>query len=160
MDIGEKTRKELEAEFKRTKGLFHEFKTFAMRGNVVDLAVGVIIGAAFGAIVNSLVQDILMPPLGLLTGGDDFAKRYVNLSSTNYPSLDAAMAAHAPVIKYGNFLHSVISFVIIAFSVFILVRFINKLHPPPPVATKECPFCISNIPLKATRCPQCTSQLT
>ncbi len=165
MDIAEKTRKELEKDFERTKGFFGEFKKFAMRGNVIDLAVGVVIGAAFGNIVNSLVKDIIMPPLSRLTGEIDLSQRFWDLSGKHYATLKEAVDAKAPVITYGVFLNTIISFIIIAFSVFVLVRFINKLHPKPtpdaPVTptTRECPFCVSTISLKATRCPQCTSEI-
>ncbi|MDQ6632124.1 MAG: large-conductance mechanosensitive channel protein MscL [Verrucomicrobiota bacterium] len=146
--------------------MLKEFRIFAMRGNVIDLAVGVIIGAAFGKIVDSLVKDIIMPPLGLLIGKVDFANLYWNLSEKNYANLEAATKAGAPVIRYGVFLNNILSFVIVAFAVFLLVRLINRLHPKPeptaPVTptTKECPFCFSTISLRATRCPQCTSPLT
>ena len=165
MDITEKTRKYVEADLQKTKGFLNEFKQFAMRGNVVDLAVGVVIGAAFGAIVNSLVKDIIMPPLGKLTGEVDLSQRFWDLSGKYHATLKEAIDAKAPVITYGVFINTIISFIIIAFAVFVLVRFINKLYPKPvptePVAptTKECPFCISTISMKATRCPQCTSQL-
>lgn len=153
------------APIKKVSPILQEFKAFAMRGNVIDLAVGVIIGAAFGKIVDSLVKDILMPPLSLLTGGIDLTHRFWNLPGNHFETLELAKAAKAPVIMYGVFLDSIISFVIVAFSIFMMVRTINKLHPKPvptePVkpATKECPFCLSTIPEKAKRCSQCTSQL-
>ncbi len=165
MDITEKTRKYVEEDLKRTKSFFSEFKQFAMRGNVIDLAVGVVIGGAFGAIVNSLVKDIIMPPLGKLTGEVDLSQRFWDLSGKPHATLKEAVEAKAPVITYGVFLNTIISFIIIAFAVFLLIRFINKLYPKPvpqePASptTKECPFCISTISLKATRCPQCTSEL-
>jgi len=165
MDITEKTRKYVEADLQRTKGFFNEFKQFAMRGNVIDLAVGVVIGGAFGAIVNSLVKDIIMPPLGKLTGEVDLSQRFWDLSGKVHGNLKEAIDAKAPVITYGVFLNTIISFLIIAFAVFLLVRFINRLHPKPAPTdtptpqTKDCPFCVSTISLKATRCPQCTSQL-
>ena len=144
--------------------MFREFREFAMRGNVVDLAVGILIGAAFGKIVTSLVNDIVMPPIGLLLGRVDFSSLFINLSGQPYASLAEAKAAGAPTINYGVFLNSVIDFVIVAFAVFLLVRFINRLSRQPEVTpaaptTRECPFCVSSIPLRATRCPQCTSTL-
>ena len=144
--------------------MFREFREFAMRGNVVDLAVGIIIGAAFGKIITSLVNDIIMPPVGLLLGRVDFSNLFINLSGQPYASLAEAKAAGAPTINYGIFLNNVIDFVIVAFAIFLLVRFINRLSRQPeaaPVApnTRECPFCLSSIPLRATRCPQCTSTL-
>jgi large conductance mechanosensitive channel len=135
-----------------------------MRGNVVDLAVGIIIGAAFGKIITSLVNDIIMPPVGLLLGRVDFSNLFINLSGQPYASLAEAKAAGAPTINYGIFLNNVIDFVIVAFAIFLLVRFINRLSRQPEAApaapnTRECPFCLSSIPLRATRCPQCTSTL-
>jgi large conductance mechanosensitive channel len=144
--------------------MFREFRAFAMRGNVVDLAVGIIIGAAFGKIVTSFVSDIIMPPIGLLLGRVDFSNLFINLSGQPYASLAEAKAAGAPTINYGVFLNTVIDFVIVAFAIFLLVRFINRLsrqreqEPKAPI-TRECPFCLSSIPLRATRCPQCTSTL-
>jgi large conductance mechanosensitive channel len=140
-----------------------EFKEFAMRGNVVDLAVGVIIGAAFGTIVTSLVNDIIMPPIGLALGGLDFKDLFIALNGQTYPTLAAAKTAGAPVIAYGSFLNTVVNFLIIAFAIFLLVKQVNRFNKPAPAAapvTKECPFCISAIPLKATRCPACTSELS
>jgi large conductance mechanosensitive channel len=144
--------------------MFREFREFAMRGNVVDLAVGIIIGAAFGKIVTSLVNDIIMPPVGLLLGRVDFSNLFLNLSGQPYASLAEAKAAGAPTINYGVFLNNVIDFVIVALAIFLLVRFINRLSRQPEAAptaptTRECPFCLSSIPLRATRCPQCTSTL-
>ena len=144
--------------------MLKEFKEFAMRGNVIDLAVGVIIGAAFGTIVKSLVDDVLMPPIGLLVGGLDFSNLFVSLSGQHYPSLAAAKEAGAPTINYGLFLNNVLNFMIVAFAVFLLVRQINRLKretpvPPPAPTEKPCPYCISTIPLAATRCPHCTSEL-
>lgn len=139
-----------------------EFKKFAMRGNVLDLAVGVVIGAAFGKITTSFVNDLLMPPLGLLVGKMDFSNLYINLSSTPYESLAAAREAGAPVIAYGLFINNVLDFLIIAFAVFLLVRQVNRFMPkeaPAPATTKECPYCAETIPLKAKRCPHCTSEL-
>ncbi|MDA8240321.1 MAG: large-conductance mechanosensitive channel protein MscL [Nitrospiraceae bacterium] len=148
--------------------VFKEFKEFALRGNVVDMAVGIIIGAAFGTIVNSLVADIIMPPIGLLLGGVDFTNLFAVLREGKvagpYGSLAAAKAAGAVTLNYGVFINTIISFLIIAFAVFLLVRSINKLkrqQVPVPVApaTKECPFCMSVIPVKAVRCGHCTSEL-
>jgi large conductance mechanosensitive channel len=144
--------------------MFKEFKEFAMRGNVVDMAVGIIIGAAFGKIVASFVSDMLMPPVGLLLGQVDFSSLFLNLSGTEYPSLAAAKAAGAATLNYGVFINTVIDFLFVAFAVFLLVKQINRLNrrPEPAVAptTKECPYCFSAIPLKAIRCPHCTSELT
>jgi large conductance mechanosensitive channel len=143
--------------------MLKEFKEFAMRGNVIDLAVGVIIGAAFGGIVNSLVKDIIMPPLGQILGKVDFSNLYINLTKTSYPSLAAAQEAGAATINYGLFLNAVINFLIVAFAIFIVIRQINRLQRPAAKApaeptTKECPYCYSAIAIKATRCPNCTSQ--
>jgi len=140
--------------------MWKEFKTFAMRGNVLDLAVGIIIGAAFGKIVGSLVADVLMPPLGLMVGTVDFKSLYIALDGTHYATLEAARKAGAPLIMYGNFLQSVVDFLIVAFVVFLLVQQVNRMKnkvqgPPPAVATKECPECLSVIPLKARRCSHC-----
>jgi large conductance mechanosensitive channel len=141
--------------------MFREFREFAMRGNVVDLAVGIIIGAAFGKIVTSLVNDILMPPIGRLLGRVDFSNLFINLSGQSYTSLAEAKAAGAPTLNYGVFLNTVIDFLIVAFAIFLLVRFINRLSRQPEAAptTRECSFCLSVIPLRATRCPHCTSAL-
>jgi len=148
--------------------MFKEFKEFAMRGNMVDMAVGIIIGAAFGTIVNSLVADILMPPIGMLLGNIDFANLFAVLKEGKipgpYPSLAAAKASGAVSINYGFFLNTVINFLIVAFAVFLLIRSINKLKRQeeavaPAPAAKECPYCISAVPIKATRCPHCTSEL-
>lgn len=142
--------------------MWTEFKEFAIKGNVVDLAVGLIIGAAFGAIVNSLVNDIVMPPIGLVLARVDFANLFINLSGTAYPNLSAARAAGAPVIAYGAFLNTLINFVIVAFAVFQLVKGINRFRrqaPAPAPSTKECPQCTMSIPLGAKRCPHCTSPL-
>jgi large conductance mechanosensitive channel len=136
-----------------------EFKEFAMRGNMLDLAVGVIIGAAFGGLVTSLVNDLLMPPLGRLVGRVDFSSLFVNLSDQHYDSLAAAKAAGAPTLNYGNFLNTIINFIIVAFAVFLLVRAVNKWFPKPaaPVTTKECPQCAMPIPIQAKKCGHCTS---
>ncbi len=148
--------------------MWKEFKEFAIRGNVVDMAVGIIIGAAFGTIVKSLVSDIIMPPIGLLLGNVDFTNLYVVLKQGSvagpYTSLADAQAAGAVSINYGAFLNTVISFIIVAFAVFLLIRSINKLkrkkdETAAESTTKICPFCQSAIPIKATRCPHCTSEL-
>jgi large conductance mechanosensitive channel len=146
----------------REAGMFKEFREFAMKGNVLDLAVGIIIGAAFGKIITSFVSDVLMPPVGLLLGKVDFSNLFINLSDQTYPTLKAAKDAGAATLNYGLFLNSVIDFLIVAFAVFLLVRQINKLKRPEPAPApdkKDCPFCLSSIPIKASRCPQCTSQL-
>jgi large conductance mechanosensitive channel len=142
--------------------MIKEFKEFAMRGNVLDMAVGIIIGAAFGQIVTSFVQDVLMPPIGRLLGHVDFSNLFVNLSGTHYPTIAAAKAAGAATLNYGLFLNTIINFLIVAFAVFLLVRQVNRLAPKPapaPAATRECPHCLTAIPLKATRCAHCTSEL-
>ncbi len=148
--------------------MLKEFKEFAMRGNVLDMAVGIIIGAAFGTIVNSLVQDMIMPPIGLLLGNVDFSNIFLVLKEGKvagpYASLAAAKSAGAVTINFGMFVNTVISFIIVAFSVFLLIRTVNRLKrqeqaPPPVPTTKECTYCFSSIPIKATRCPQCTSEL-
>lgn len=142
--------------------MLQEFKKFAMRGNVIDLAVGVVIGAAFGKIVGSLVADVIMPPIGLLLGGVNFSNIFINLSGGDYATVAEAKEAGAATINIGLFINTVIDFTIIAFAIFLLVKQVNRLMPapPPPAAsTKECPYCFSAIPIKATRCPQCTSQL-
>ena len=142
--------------------MLKEFKEFTLRGNVMDLAVAVIMGAAFGPIVNSLVNDVIMPPIGLVFGEVDFKDMFIGLSEQSYPSLAAAKAAAAPVIAYGSFLNTIINFVIVAFAVFLLVKQVNRLKPAPaaPPSTKDCPFCLSVVPLQATRCGHCTSELT
>jgi large conductance mechanosensitive channel len=144
-------------------GMLKEFKEFAVRGSVLDLAVGVIIGGAFGKIVSSLVDDVVMPPIGLALGNVDFTNLFVNLSDKPYPSLAAAKAAGAPTINYGIFLNNVITFVIIAFVVFLIVKQVNRMRrgeeKPAEKTTKECPYCRSAIPIQATRCPHCTSEL-
>jgi large conductance mechanosensitive channel len=142
--------------------MFKEFKAFIMRGNVVDLAVAVVIGAAFSQIVNSLVKDIVMPPIGLLLGGVDFSNRFISLNGQNYAKLADAQAAAAPTINYGLFINNVINFLIVAFVIFLLVRAVSRLMPPPPPpasTTRDCPYCLSNIPKAASRCPNCTSQV-
>jgi len=145
--------------------MFKEFKAFIMRGNVIDLAVAVIIGAAFGKIISSLVADVLMPPIGLILGKVDFSNLYLNLSGTSYPSLAAAKAAGAPTVNYGLFINAAIDFLIVAFVLFMVIRTANrmqqKLAKPVegPPAAKDCPYCFSSIPIKATRCGHCTSNL-
>jgi large conductance mechanosensitive channel len=139
--------------------MIKEFRDFVMRGNVMDLAVAVIIGAAFGAIVTSLVNDILMPPIGLLAGRVDFKDLFVALNGQSYPSLAAAKAAAAPVIAYGQFLNTVINFLIIAFAIFLVIKQVNRFKRPVAVTTKECTYCAMAIPLSAKRCPHCTSEL-
>jgi large conductance mechanosensitive channel len=148
--------------------MFREFKEFALKGNVVDMAVGIIIGAAFGTIVNSLVADIIMPPIGLILGKVDFSSLFVVLKEGKvagpYESLAVAKAAGAVTVNYGAFINTIVSFLIVAFAVFLLVRNINKLRrekeaPPAAPTTKECPYCLSVIPIKATRCGHCTSEI-
>ena len=148
--------------------MLKEFKEFALRGNVVDMAVGIIIGAAFASIVTSLVNDVIMPPIGLLLGGVDVANFFILLKegapAGPYAALADAQAAGAVTINYGAFINTVISFLIVAFVIFLLIRNINRMKreeeaPPAEPTTKECPYCLSTIPINATRCPQCTSQL-
>ena len=142
--------------------MLKEFKDFAMKGNVLDMAIGVIIGGAFGKIVSSLVSDVLMPPIGLLMGKVDFSSLFLNLSGTPQPSLTAAKAAGAPTINYGVFLQATFDFIIIAFVIFILVKQVNRLKKPEPIVaptTKDCPQCLSTIPIKATKCAHCTSNV-
>ena len=149
--------------------MFKEFKEFVMRGNVVDMAVGIVIGAAFGTIVKSLVSDIVMPPIGLLLGNVDFANLFSVLkegatAAGPYASLADAQAAGAVTINYGVFINTLISFIIVAFAIFLIIRKINELKkqeeaPPAEPTTQDCPFCLTSIPIKATRCPHCTSQL-
>ena len=144
--------------------MLKDFKDFIMRGNVLDMAVGVIIGGAFGKIVSSLVGDVLMPPIGRLMGGVDFSNLFINLSSTAYTTLKDAQAAGAPTVNYGIFLNNIINFLIVAVTIFILIRQVSKLTPKPVTApaaaptTKSCRFCLSVVPLKATRCAYCTSE--
>lgn len=146
--------------------MISEFKKFIMRGNVLDMAVGIIIGAAFGAIISSLVSDILMPPLGIALGGVDFSNMYVLIKEGStvgpYATLAAAKEAGAVVISYGAFINTIISFLIVAFSIFLLLRGVNKLLPPPPAApaaTKDCPRCLMAVPIKATKCGHCCSDI-
>jgi large conductance mechanosensitive channel len=145
--------------------MWQEFKDFIMRGNVIDLAVGIVIGGAFNQIVSSLVSDVIMPPVGLLLSGVNFSELYLNLSGGEYDSLAAAQEAGAATINYGVFLNTIIDFVIIAFVIFVLIRWVNRLHkdeaeeaPAEPTA-KDCPYCHTEIPIAAVRCPNCTSQL-
>ena len=149
--------------------MMEEFKKFAMRGNVVDMAVGIIIGGAFGTIVKSLVDDVIMPPVGLLLGGVDFADVFITLkegaTAGPYATVEAAKEAGAVTLNAGLFVNSVISFLIVAFAVFMLIKGMNTLQrkqeePPAEPTEKECPHCFTSIPIKATRCPHCTSQLT
>jgi large conductance mechanosensitive channel len=137
-----------------------EFKAFVMRGNVLDLAVAVILGAAFGKIVTSFVDDLLMPPMGLLLRGVDFKDLFIDLSGTHPASLAAAKAAGAATLNYGLFLNTVVQFVIVAFAAFLLIKQVQRFAPPPPPSTRECPQCLSMIPIKALRCAHCTSALT
>jgi large conductance mechanosensitive channel len=142
--------------------MWKEFKDFVARGNVMDLAIGVVIGAAFGKIVGSLVNDIIMPPIGMVLGSVDFADLFINLSGGSYPSLAAAQEAGAVTINYGVFLNTVIEFLIVAFALFLLIKQVNRLQHPAPEAApavKQCPYCFTEIPVEATRCPHCTSQL-
>jgi large conductance mechanosensitive channel len=143
--------------------MLKEFKEFAMRGNVLDMAVGIIIGAAFGKIVTSFVEDIMMPPLGKLVGPVDFSSRFISLSATQYDTIAAAKAAKVATINYGIFLNNVINFTIVAFAVFLLVRAVNRWgHKPAPAAaptTKDCPQCAMSIPIAAKKCGHCTTQL-
>jgi len=148
--------------------MFKEFREFALRGNVIDMAVGIIIGAAFGTIINSLVNDVIMPPIGLLLGGVDFANLFILLKAGDpagpYTALADAQGAGAVTINYGIFINNVISFLIIAFVMFLIIRAMNQAKkeeeaPPAEPTTKECPYCLSTIPIKATRCPHCTSEL-
>jgi large conductance mechanosensitive channel len=147
--------------------MLNELRDFIARGNVLDLAVAVIIGGAFGKIVTSLVNDLLMPPIGLVLGNVDFSNLFLNLSAGTYASLDEARKAGAPVVAYGAFLNVVVDFVIVAAAVFLVIRAANRLQrlreaPPEqaPPTTRECPYCLSEIPIKATRCAHCTSALT
>ena len=152
---------------KELRGFLREFREFAMRGNVVDMAVGIIIGAAFTTVVQSFVNDLLMPPLGLLIGGEDFKNLFFVLRRGTVPgpyaTIEAAKAAGAVTVNIGLFLNAMLGFLLVAFAAFVLVRFINRLRrdqaPLPPPATRKCPYCIMDIPVAATRCPQCTSEV-
>jgi len=144
--------------------MLKEFKEFAMKGNVLDMAIGVIIGGAFGKIVTSMVSDILMPPIGLLMGKVDFTSLFINLSGQSHPSLAAAKAVGAPTVNIGVFLQAIFDFVIVTFVIFLLVKQVNRLKrqpeaPPAIPTTKDCPYCLSSIPIKAMRCGHCTSDL-
>ena len=145
--------------------MLKEFKTFVLRGNVLDLAVAVILGASFGKIVSSLVNDIIMPPLGLLLGRVDFSSLFVSLSGVPYASLAKAQEAGAATLNYGLFIKALVDFLIVALVIFLLIRLVNRAQQlrarevPPSPTTKDCPFCLSSIPLKASRCPHCTSEL-
>ena len=146
--------------------MLKEFKEFIARGNVIDMAVGIIIGAAFGTIIKSLVDDVIMPPIGLLLGNVDFSNLFVVIregkAAGAYETLAAAKAAGAVTVNYGLFINTIISFLIVAFAVFMLIRSVNKLKreaPPPEADTKECPYCLSVIPLKASRCAHCTAEI-
>ncbi len=144
--------------------MLKEFKEFAMRGNVVDMAVGIVIGAAFGKIVSSLVKDIIMPPIGLLMGNVDFSNLFVNLSDQAYENLAAAQEAGAATINYGVFINTVLDFIIVAFAIFMVIKQMNRLKKkqetaPAAPTTKDCPHCLSVIPIRATRCGHCTAEL-
>ena len=141
--------------------MLREFKAFVMRGNLLELAVAFILGVAFGRVVTSLVNDVIMPPIGLLLGGVDFGNLFINLSTTSYPTLAEAQAAGAATLNYGVFILAVLDFVVVALVVFLLVRAVSRMQRPKPAAatTKDCPYCLSVIPLKATRCLHCTSEL-
>jgi large conductance mechanosensitive channel len=142
--------------------MLKEFREFAMRGNVVDMAVGIIIGAAFGKIVSSFVNDIIMPPIGVLLGGVDFSNIFINLSGGTYDSLAAAQEAGAATMNVGVFINTILDFIIVAFAIFIVIRNMNKLkrqEEAPAPTTKDCPHCLSSIPIKATRCAHCTAEL-
>jgi len=145
--------------------MLKEFKEFTLRGNVIDLAVGVIIGGAFGKIVSSLVNDIIMPPIGMLLNGVNFSNLFFSLDGKNYASLADAQAAGAPTLNYGLFINNTIDFIIVALVIFLMIRAINRMKKQPVPATseptsKDCPFCFTSIPLQATRCPHCTSQIS
>ena len=144
--------------------MLKEFKEFAMRGNVLDMAIGIVIGGAFGKIVTSFVNDVVMPPIALLFGKVDFSNLFIDLSGKSYATLAEAKAAGAATIKYGVFLNTVVDFIIVAFVIFLLVRQVNRMKrqdeaAPAAPATKECAYCLSSIAIKATRCPHCTSEL-
>jgi len=142
--------------------MFKEFREFAVKGNVLDMAIGIIMGVAFGKIISSLVGDVIMPPIGKLLGNVDFSGLFVNLGSESYKTIAEAKAAGAATINYGVFLNTILDFLIVAFVMFLLVRQINRLKKAPapaPVTTRECGYCFQSIPIKATRCPYCTSDL-
>jgi large conductance mechanosensitive channel len=144
-------------------GMFKEFKEFAMKGNVLDMAVGIIMGVAFGKIITSFVSDVIMPPIGRLLGNVDFSGLFINVSGQSFKTIAEAKAAGAATINYGLFLNTVLDFLIVAFVMFMMVRQVNRLKRPAPApalpATKECSYCFSTVPFKATRCPHCTSEL-
>ncbi len=142
-------------------GFLSEFKDFAMKGNVVDMAVGIVIGIAFGNVINSLVKDIITPPIGLLTGRVNFSNLYIPLNGQSYPSFAAAQAAGAPTINYGIFINNVINFLIVALAIFLVIRQVNRMRKKPKKEpdTKDCPYCKESIPKGAVRCPHCTSDL-
>jgi large conductance mechanosensitive channel len=143
--------------------MIREFKAFVMKGNVLDMAVGIIIGAAFGKVITSFVNDVLMPPIGLLLGRVDFSNLFINLSGKSFESLADAKKAGAATLNYGLFLNTMIDFLIVGFAVFLMVKQVNRLkrqEPAVTLATSECPYCLSVIPIKATRCPQCTSTIS
>lgn len=143
--------------------MVEEFKKFIMRGNVIDMAVGIIIGAAFGKIVSSLVDDVIMPPIGLILGHVDFSNLFINMSSTEVTTFAEAKALGLPIIAYGAFLNTLVNFLIIAFAVFMLIKQVNRLMPKKEEVTVEphlCPYCLSEVKEEATRCPHCTSELT
>lgn len=143
--------------------MFKEFKEFAIKGNVIDMAIGIVIGAAFGKIVGSLVEDVVMPPIGTLLNHVDFSNLFLALNGGSYATVAAAKAAGAATLNYGIFLDTVINFLIVAFAVFLLVKQVNRWRPAPapapPPSTRECPYCLSSVAMKATRCPACTSEL-
>jgi large conductance mechanosensitive channel len=142
--------------------MFAEFREFIRRGNVIDLAVAVVIGVAFGKIVTSFVDDILMPPIGVAMGNVDFSNLFINLSGKEYPSVAAAKAAGAATLNYGIFINNILNFIIIAFAVFLLVRQINRMQTPAPAraaVTKDCPYCLTPVPVKAVKCAHCTSEI-
>ena len=142
--------------------MWKEFRLFILRGNVLELAVAVVLGAAFGRVVTSLVEDLLMPPIGLALGGVDFRNLFVDLSRGGYATLAEAQAAGAPTLRYGIFINAIVSFLIVAFAIFLLVRSLNRMFPPVPSSaslTRDCPFCLSAVPVNARRCAHCTSEL-
>ncbi len=145
--------------------MIKEFKEFVVKGNVLDMAVGIIIGASFGKVVTSFVTDVLMPPIGLLLGKVDFSNLFINLSGKSFESLADAKKAGAATLNYGLFFNTMIDFLIVGFAIFLMVKQVNRLKreapaPAPAPATRECPFCMTGIPVKATRCPHCTSTVT
>ena len=143
--------------------MIKEFKEFVMKGNVLDMAVGIIIGAAFGSVVTSFVNDVLMPPIGLLLGNVDFSNLFINLSGKTFETISEAKKAGAATLNYGLFLNTAINFLIVGFAVFLMVKQVNRLkrtEPAPAATTRDCPFCYTAIPIKATRCPNCTSEIT